>query len=427
MSICLFPNMAYLSETSRAIEIYKALREHGEAPLVATHGGTYEWVLREEGIPYHLVSPVLTPSRCREYVLANIGRQRNFYTVPELREHVDKETAFFREHRVRVVHTGFTLSTKLSTRVLNIPLATTHGSFFPLVFEKRIAPFRKDFDRGPVRLVPEVWKRRFANWLFSHAGIYTKPFHAVARDLRVTQVQSLADLFLGDYAFVTDTPEIIGITREEMAGWENVPDGRYSGRIRLMHAGAIYARLFGEVPPDVTEFLRPDKPGVFVALTSSVGKYLSTVYETLREIDARVIFCTTTHPKNFKAEEHILLRDHIPSHKVMPMCDIAIIHGGQGSVQTAIASGTPVIGFPLQPEQNLNLQLLENHGTGFNLPLYALRKKQLTLHINQLLTDPTYRVNMARLRAWQSSYDGPGNVARGLRALRDHSAPENPQ
>ncbi len=45
MSICLFPNMGYLSETSRTIEIYKALRKQGETPFVATHGGTYEWVL----------------------------------------------------------------------------------------------------------------------------------------------------------------------------------------------------------------------------------------------------------------------------------------------------------------------------------------------------------------------------------------------
>ncbi len=426
MSICLFPNMGYLSETSRTIEIYKALRKQGETPFVATHGGTYEWVLQEENIPYHLVPPIMSPGRCRDYVLANIGRKRNFYTVPELREHVDGETAFFREYRVQVVHTGFTLSTKLSTRVLQIPLATTHGSFFPPVFEKQIAPFRKDFDQGPARIVPDAWKQRFANWLFSHAKIYTKPFNTVARDLGLTPVQSIADLFLGDYAFITDTPEIIGITREETEGWNNGRDKRYSGPVRLIHAGAIYAKLFGEVPQEIKDFLQTDKPKVFVALTSSVGSYLSAVYDTLREMDVRVIFCTTTHPKNFKAQENILLRDHIPSHKVMPMCDIAVIHGGQGSVQTAVASGTPVIGFPLQPEQNLNLQLLENHGAGLNLPLYALRKRRLASHITRLLTDPRFKRNMEQLRSWQSGYDGPGNVARGLRSLRDDRNRERP-
>ncbi len=97
MSICLFPNLAYLSETSRAIEIYKALKGKGIKPIVATHGGTYEFILKEENIPYYLVPPVMTEQRCRNYVLANIGERSNFYTTKELREHVNNEIKFFKK------------------------------------------------------------------------------------------------------------------------------------------------------------------------------------------------------------------------------------------------------------------------------------------------------------------------------------------
>jgi len=394
VSICLFPNVAYLSETSRAVAIYKALRRIGETPIVATHGGTYEFVLQEERIPYRVVPPVMTPERCRDYVLANIGKKPRFYSAPELREHVGEEASFFRAHEIRVAHIGFTLSTKLSSRVVGIPLSTTHGSFFPLVFEKRLAPYRKDFNRGPIRLLPESWKVRFANWLYSHGRSYTGPFNAVARELGIAPVKSVADLFLGDYTFVTDTPEIVGISTQEMDAWHNGSDSGYSSSIRLIHAGAIYAELFGELEQNVLNFLKTEKPKIFVALTSSAEDYLSAVYDCIQDLNARVVFCTTTQPKRFEASEDILITDHI----LMPLCDLAIIHGGQGSVQTAIASGTPVIGFALQPQQNLNLQLVENHGAGFNLPFSALKRRRLRARIEAVLSDPQFAGNMNRLK-----------------------------
>ncbi|GAB6091690.1 glycosyltransferase [Spirochaeta dissipatitropha] len=414
MNICLFPNLAYLSETSRAIEIYKALKTLGEPPIVATHGGTYEKILQEEMIPYHIVKPVMTEQRCRDYVLANIGKKPHFYTSEELRDHVENEIVFFRKHEVSLVHIGFTLSVKIAARVLKIPLSTAHGSFIPPVFDKKIAPYRKDFNRGFIRLFPEELKKRCANWIYSHAKIYTKPFNIVAKEFKIAPVQSIADLFLGDYALVTDTPEIIGISKKEIENWENTRDSRYSSPIRLIHVGAIYAKLFGALSQDVSDFLQTEKPKIFVALTSSVENCLSHVYDTLKSMDCHAIFCTTIHPDNFEASENILLKDHIPSHKVMPLCDLVIIHGGQGSIQTAIASGTPIIGFPLQPEQNLNLQLIEDQKAGFNLPFCKLKKEKLSPYIHRILNDSSYASRMKQLKDWQEKYNGPENAARAL-------------
>ena len=43
----------------------------------------------------------------------------------------------------------------------------------------------------------------------------------------------------------------------------------------------------------------------------------------------------------------------------MPRVALAVTAGGQGSMQTAIAAGTPVLGIPLHPEQDLNVALLQ--------------------------------------------------------------------
>jgi hypothetical protein len=63
--ICLLPNCCFLSETSRMLEIYRALREReGSAAgiKVVTHGGPYESLLRAAGVPYDVLGPgVSTP------------------------------------------------------------------------------------------------------------------------------------------------------------------------------------------------------------------------------------------------------------------------------------------------------------------------------------------------------------------------------
>ena len=99
----------------------------------------------------------------------------------------------------------------------------------------------------------------------------------------------------------------------------------------------------------------------------------------------------------------------------MPMVDLAVIHGGQGSVQTAVASGTPVIGFPLQTEQMFNLELIQRHGAGINLPLQRLSQPERVREaVSTMLSDTSYTKNMEMLQELQYEYDGPGEVARIL-------------
>ena len=53
--ISLLPNCAYLSETSRMLEIHHALRARGVDVRVATHGGSHERELHAAGVPYDVL------------------------------------------------------------------------------------------------------------------------------------------------------------------------------------------------------------------------------------------------------------------------------------------------------------------------------------------------------------------------------------
>lgn len=65
---------------------------------------------------------------------------------------------------------------------------------------------------------------------------------------------------------------------------------------------------------------------------------------------------------NVAVPDNVLLRGWLPAHKVNPMADLSIIHGGQGTVYTTCLAGAPIVGIAFQPEQEGNLQCLVRKG-----------------------------------------------------------------
>ena len=67
-----------------------------------------------------------------------------------------------------------------------------------------------------------------------------------------------------------------------------------------------------------------------------------------------------------KLNDNILLKKFIPNiAKLNQMVDLAIIHGGRGTVYTAAYSGKPAIGIPLHSEQQHNLDNLAQKRNGY--------------------------------------------------------------
>lgn len=415
--IGLFPHMGYLSETSRMVAAYKALRAMGEEPLVATHGGTYEWVLEQEGIGYEVIEPRMSDERCRAFVKANRvdGQAGRFYETDELESIVKHEIDFMRSNDVGVALTGFNLSLGLSARKAGARYCVTHlASWSPVVFERQMqTPYNYLTERVP-SFIPRTWLRRLVNWIYLNSKIMTKPFRVVADRLDIEPIHSTMDMFMGDVTIVTEAPEILGITREDLESWAPRKPGLYHDTPRLRYAGPMYAKLFGEVPEEVERFLEADGPTIYVALTSTREDYLRDLVGALLDLDARLLVVSTVHDPRIE-HDNLLLAKHLPSHLVMPMVDLAVIHGGQGSVQTAVASGTPIVGFPLQTEQMFNLELILQHGAGLNLPLQRLgQPHDVRDAVRTVLDDRAFTANMRRLQEIQAGYDGPREVARIL-------------
>jgi UDP:flavonoid glycosyltransferase YjiC (YdhE family) len=86
--------------------------------------------------------------------------------------------------------------------------------------------------------------------------------------------------------------------------------------------------------------------------------------------------------------ENILFKKFVPSiEQVHKIVDLSIIHGGQGTVFTATYAGKPIISFPMQYEQHLNLEKIVGHGTGFMLSNKYFKQEKLLKAINEIFNN----------------------------------------
>ena len=420
--ICLLPNCCFLSETSRMLEIHRALRARGAEVRVAVHGGPYEQALVDAGVPFDRLGGSWTEERCRAFVgsLPGIGPPgQSMWTDDELRTYARAEAAYFRSHGIRAAVTGWTLTALLSTRLAGIPLVTEHaGSFLPPVFERGLLPAPS----RPIGMPGERWlPERVRRWMFNRGPtrltIYTAGFNRVAAELGVEGVPSFPALLLGDLTLATDVPEVLGVPRAELDAWKPRDPTRYRSGTRLRYTGPIYAKLPMPVPESVERFLaRPGKT-VYVAITSSSAELVREVVTALQGIDVDILVAGTVHDLSDLGGEQVLVEGVLPSHEIMPRVDLAVTAGGQGSVQTALASGVPLIGIPLQPEQDANVVFAERRGAARLVPRDFAGTAALADTAREMLTDDRYRDNARRLQAIFAQVDGPGAAADAILEL----------
>jgi UDP:flavonoid glycosyltransferase YjiC (YdhE family) len=419
--ICLLPHCGYLSETSRMLEIYRALRERGAPVRVATHGGTYENVLRQAGVAYDIVGPRMADERFAALVRAGADQgapDQSGYTDEELRTYVRAEAEYFAAHRITVAVTGFTLTTLLSTRLAGVRLVTEHaGCWVPPVFERHLVPLPSKPVVPGLRYLPRPLARRVFNAIPPRIHAYCAGFNRVAREFGVPEVPSLAALLLGDLTLVPEAPEVLGIPPAQLDAWE--PAGRpgYRPGTRMRYTGPLYARLPVPLPERVAEFLDHPGPVVYVAITSSRPALVRAAVHALSTLDTRILVAGTVHDLSDLDSARVLVAGVLPSHEIMPRVDLAVTAGGQGSVQTAMAAGTPVLGIPLQPEQDLNVALLQRQGAARLVPVRHAGTRKLTRAAARMVADRRYRDAAQRIRRVYARIDGPGNAAEAVMSL----------
>lgn len=417
--IALFPNCGFLSETSRMLHIAQALRAQGEAVCLATHGGPYARVLSDAGEPFTLLEPHFDDARCAAYLrdLVQIGRPgTRLQPAHEVRESVQAEVEYLKARSAKAIVTGFTLTAYLSSRLAGIPLIASHGgSYVPPLFERDLAPVPTTMPMPGVEWLPAWLKRRIANGGAVRMTGPTRFLNEIAEELGIEPVPTLAALMLGDLTLVTDTAEVLGISAADLSAWQPRPAKAYRAGTKLVATGPLFACLNLPIPPKVERFLDRSRPTALVVLSSATPQLLRQAAARVRAAGVRVIVGATIHDFGPNDDPEVVVAGLLPNHRVMPEVDVAVTMGGQGTVQTALASGTPLVGIPLHPEQELNVDLAARHGAALAVAPRHVNSPRLTEAVRRVLADRRFADAAAKVRGWYAGVDGAAEAARAIR------------
>ncbi len=205
----------------------------------------------------------------------------------------------------------------------------------------------------------------------------------------------------GDYTLLADIPEWVGFSKI---------------RPTLHYIGPLPFRLNREIPKEISDMPK-DKPVVYFAMGSS-GKpcLIADIIKGFKDKPYRVIAPIEAHIKGMDLEipPNVIVTDFLPAHKVNPLADISVIHGGQNTVMNACLSGTPIVGVGMHPEQQANLDACVRKGFAIRLSKRTVTAPAVLNAIDKLLHDSKAKEEVEKFKRELMRWDGPGNTAKFL-------------
>ncbi|MCK1803019.1 hypothetical protein NLM24_40725 [Nocardia zapadnayensis] len=410
-----------LAETTRMIVIARALGPEWRA-IFQVYEDPYTHLIRDAGFEVRRLAPVLTPDQQAQALALDQGRSiRHPFSTRLVRARVTAERRLIRQTGAEAVVMGTNVTSLISARAEAVPLfyAVPFALTRPHVEQTArlgLVPASgplpgalaavsgavsgaldavSDAVSSAVRGALDAAGSAAFRLVYDRLPIAPRAFTAVAREVGVPPLRTGAALFEGDINLLT-------VMGSELAGY-SLPAG-------YRRVGPIFAELPGEVPPVVRELAAGPRPLVYLALGSSGDRRtVLAAVASLAHLDVEVV-APVRHllepGDESELPERVHLVDLLPAHRLGGLVDAAVIHGGQGTVQTACATGVPFVGMGMQPEQSWNIAVCAREGNAIALPRRAAGTRRLTEAVRALLTDPRYRQAADRVQAEFAAEDG---------------------
>ncbi|MDQ7877141.1 hypothetical protein Q9R08_04045 [Microbacterium sp. QXD-8] len=106
----------------------------------------------------------------------------------------------------------------------------------------------------------------------------------------------------------------------------------------------------------------------------------------------------------------------LPAHLLGGLVDAAVLHGGQGTVQTACATGIPFVGMGLQPEQTWHVRMCEARGHAIAIPPKRVGSPEFLDAVRRVLSDPGIHAVARDVQRAYADEDGAVASARIIEA-----------
>jgi UDP:flavonoid glycosyltransferase YjiC (YdhE family) len=240
----------------------------------------------------------------------------------------------------------------------------------------------------------------------------TQTINKVLADLHLKPVNKTAELLVGDRTLVLGIPET-----DPLPNTANV-----------VYVGPVLWQRSDEKLPDGVADLSPAKPLIWLYpgnpqyLAGSRTVFDSSVVtcaciEALKDEDVQVVLSAGYQPLPKEAlplPSNFRHAPFVPGLAMAERSDLMIHHGGYGSCQTGLFTGTPALVIPTFSERESNARRVAALGAGdFVLPAAdaAGKKKQMNAaevreKVNRILSDSSFRENAQRISEKLQTYAG---------------------
>jgi MGT family glycosyltransferase len=299
----------------------------------------------------------------------------------------------------------------ISTDVARVPYVSIMNGFWT---RHRSVPMAAVDSHWATRWLPAPVSRT----LFKHleqpaARLVGRAYREMRRryGLDASAARDLFGLMEGELNLVADTPDF--------APTSGLPSSyHYVGPI-LWNAGWAA----GDEPSWFRE-LDPTRPLVYVTGGSSGHDNLFRIAaEALRDSPYQVVMTTAGRGESIPPADNIHVVDFAPGIRLMERADVVLCHGGNGTINQAIAGCTPIVGIARHVEQALHIDRVVALGLGRRV--YASRgiARKIRSAVDEVVGEPRYTQTARAFQATSKQFDGSRLAASHIHRFLGEASP----
>jgi MGT family glycosyltransferase len=238
----------------------------------------------------------------------------------------------------------------------------------------------------------------------------------VLTEYNLRPISKTGELCVGDLTLVLGTPETDPLPEEA----------------EVTYIGPILWQRSEAKLPDWADNLSEEKPVIWVysgnprylpvSTPADSDIVLRACIAALAEEDVQIVLTTGYHtlPKEFlPLPTNYHYEPYVPGLAMAERSDLLIHHGGYGSCQTGLYTGTPAVIIPTFSERESNARRIAAVGAGdFVAPIVERsgRKKRVPVEevrakVKQVLSDPSFARNARRISEQMQVYGGASKAA----------------
>ncbi|MFY0686669.1 MAG: hypothetical protein JXQ90_05870 [Cyclobacteriaceae bacterium] len=395
-----------LGDFTRALETAKGMAATVAKVKFFNHGGVHNHMIAKAGLEEDDLQPELTWDQ--HQVIMDINRYKAPVGTPlpvskrQWIDMVEADLAAFEDFRPDGVYAGLNLSCMISVPYAKLPMVTQVPTVnCPAFIRKEMYNMPNTMERNIFMryVLPAFVKRKIMKKVLmgDSAKNSLVSFNEARAHFGLKPIYNITDLVRGDVTLLADMPELSGLAREDLD-------------VGYVYTGPIFSHMDLPVPVEVNVVF--DQPGinVFCSLGSSgYPETLKEIISILRSDNRLNIVCATTtiiEPEELGPNtDKFYATEFLPAHLVNEMADVAVTHGGQGTIQNTVWSGTPLVGIGFQGEQQANIDGIVRQGMAKRIRIFELNKRRLLRAVHKV-NRPEYHEHAHRMQKLVRSVDG---------------------